>query len=320
MSKPHVLIVGAAGRTGRAISDVILRESNKFHLSILVRDASLNKPIVKELIDAGAEVRVGDASDDVERLELCMEDVDVLISLVPVLVDQKPLFLAAKRAGVGRVVPSDFGSTAPKGVSTMHDAKYEIQDYIKELGLAYTFIEVGTWLYVMLPPLHAAKDTLLTLKSRPAYTTQRTIYSTISTIAKLVPRIIADPRTLNQTVVAHDGEITLNEAWKIAEKVTGEDFSDYYEIPDEELEKGSQQTQNMLKRFISDFLRSLYVRGDNTLEKAEAMGRLDARKLYDDVPYANVEEEVKQHYASGVVSLDIGLPDDIMLDVFKKPE
>lgn len=51
-----------------------------------------------------------------------MEDVDVLISLVPVLVDQKPLFLAAKRAGVGRVVPSDFGSTAPKGVSTMHDA------------------------------------------------------------------------------------------------------------------------------------------------------------------------------------------------------
>lgn len=46
----------------------------------------------------------------------------------------------------------------------------------------------------------------------------------------MVPRIIADPRTLNQTVVAHDGEITLNEAWKIAEKVTGEDFSDYYEV------------------------------------------------------------------------------------------
>lgn len=76
----------------------------------------------------------------------------------------------------------------------------------------------------------------------------------------------------------------------------------------------------MLKRFVSDFQRSLYVRGDNTLEKAEAMGRLDARKLYDDVPYANVEEEVKRHYASGVVSLDIGLPDGIMLDVFKKAE
>ncbi len=76
----------------------------------------------------------------------------------------------------------------------------------------------------------------------------------------------------------------------------------------------------MLKRFIADFMRSLYVRGDNTLEKAEAMGHLDARKLYDDVPFPDVEEEVKQYYASGVVSLDIGLPDGIMLDVFKKAE
>ncbi|KAL4258583.1 NAD(P)-binding domain superfamily protein [Pleurotus pulmonarius] len=320
MSKLHVLIVGAAGKTGRAISSVILQESNKFLLTILVREGSLRKPIVKELTDAGAEVCIGDISDDAEELQSYLEGVDVLISLVPVMVDQKPLFLAAKKAGVRRVVPSDFGSTAPKGVSAMHDAKFEIRDYIQELGLAYTFIEVGTWLYVMLPPLHSAKDTLLTLKSHPAYTRQRTIYSTIATIGKMVPLIIADPRTLNRTVVAHDGEITLEETWKIAEKVTGEDFSDYYEIPDEELEKASQQTQNMLKRFIADFMRSLYVRGDNTLEKAAAMGHLDARKLYDYVPFPDVEEEVKQYYASGVVSLDIGLPDGIMMDVFKKAE
>lgn len=82
----------------------------------------------------------------------------------------------------------------------------------------------------MLPPLHSAKDTLLTLKSHPAYTRQRTIYSTIATIGKMVPLIIADPRTLNRTVVAHDGEITLEETWKLAEKVTGEDFSDYHEV------------------------------------------------------------------------------------------
>ena len=46
----------------------------------------------------------------------------MLISLVLVMtVDQKPLFRAAKKVGVGRVVPSDFGPTAPRGVTTIHD-------------------------------------------------------------------------------------------------------------------------------------------------------------------------------------------------------
>lgn len=56
---------------------------------------------------------------------------------------------------------------------------------------------------------------------------QKLIYSTLPTIGKMVARIIVDPRTLNQTVVAYDGEISINETWKVAAKVTGEDFSDY---------------------------------------------------------------------------------------------
>lgn len=34
---------------------------------------------------------------------------------------------------------------------------------------------------------------------------------------KMVARIIVDSQTLDQTVVAHDGEITIDEAWKVAE-------------------------------------------------------------------------------------------------------
>ncbi|KAF9019734.1 hypothetical protein BDZ89DRAFT_307817 [Hymenopellis radicata] len=37
------------------------------------------------------------------------------------MTDQKPLVLAAKRAGVGRIIPSDFGPHAPRGVMPMHD-------------------------------------------------------------------------------------------------------------------------------------------------------------------------------------------------------
>lgn len=78
--------------------------------------------------------------------------------------------------------------------------------------------------------------------------------------------------------------------------------------------------QNVVKRIVADYFRSLYIRGDNTLANAAAMGRLDARKLYDGVPYADVEKEAKKHYTSGAVSESSSLPSAAVLDVFKKAE
>ena len=46
-------------------------------------------------------------------------------------------------------------------------------------------------------------------------------------IGPFVARIISDPRTLNQVVITYDVELSKKDAWKIAEKVTGENFSDY---------------------------------------------------------------------------------------------
>ncbi|KAF4565666.1 hypothetical protein EYR40_002264 [Pleurotus pulmonarius] len=315
MSKTHVFIVGASGYTGGAIAKALL-EAQTFRLSILVRQSSINKPGIKELTDAGAEVVIGDISESPEKLESYLKGVDVLISTVLVMVDQKPLILAAKKAGVGRVVPSDFGPTAPKGVMGMHDLKLGIRDYIRGLDLPHTFIEVGWWLSGMFPPLHSARNTLMTQKVYVGDRSQKLIYSTLPTIGKMVARIIVDPRTLNQTVVAYDGEISISETWQVTEKVTGEDFSDYPKVSDEEIEKGCQQTDNWAKKAVADYYRSSFIRGDNTLAKAEALGCLDSRKLYNDVPYPDVEEEARNHYASGFV-LDYGLSEEHLLDVFE---
>ncbi|KAG9225639.1 hypothetical protein CCMSSC00406_0007496 [Pleurotus cornucopiae] len=308
MSKTHGFIVGASGYTGGAIAKALL-EARNFRLSILVRQSSINKPGIKELTDAGAEVVIGDISQSPEKLESYLKGVDVLISTVLVMVDQKPLILAAKKAGVGRVVPSDFGPTAPKGVMGMHDLKLGIRDYIKELGLPHTFIEVGWWLSGMFPPPHSARNTLMTQKVYVGDRSQKLIYSTLPTIGKMVARIIVDPRTLNQTVVVYDGEISINETWKVAAKVTGEDFSDYPKA-------STARFSTSLKLLMFALFSSLFIRGDNTLAKAEALGRLDSRKLYDDVPYPDVEEEAKNHYASGFV-LDYGLSEEHLWDVFR---
>ncbi|KAF9489809.1 NAD-P-binding protein [Pleurotus eryngii] len=315
MSKTHVFIVGASGHTGGAIAKALL-EAGNFRLSILVRQTSINKAGIKELTDTGAEVVIGDITESPEKLQSYLKGVDVLISTVLLMVDQKPLMLAAKKAGVRRVIPSDFGPTAPKGVMDLHDLKLGIRDYIKELGLPHTFVEVGWWLSGLFPPLHSARNTLMTQKVYVGDRSQKLIYSTLPTIGKMVARIIVDPRTLNQTVVAYDGEISINETWKVAAKVTGEDFSDYPKVSDEEIERGRQRTDNWAKKAIADYYRSLFIRGDNTLAKAEALGRLDSRKLYDDIPYPDVEEEAKNHYALGFV-LDYSLSEEHLLDVFK---
>ena len=89
-----------------------------------------------------------------------------------------------------------------------------------------------------------------------------------------------------------------------------------YQVPDEEIERGREQTENWAKSAVADYHRSLFIRGDNTLVKAEALGRLDSRKLYDDVAYPDVEEEARKHCASGFV-LEYVLPDEALLDVFK---
>ena len=51
-------------------------------------------------------------------------------------------------------------------------------------------------------------------------------------------------------------------------------------------------------KIYAQYLRSNYIRGDNTLEKAVAKGALDARKLYPDVPAVTLEEAAKEFYAN----------------------
>ena len=137
---------------------------------MVVRSAS--KPVVVDFQERGAEVLVHPdltkASHD--ELVALFKGADIVVSaLTAYLLDtQRPLFAAAKDAGVKRVVPCDWSSHAPPGAMLLQDMvcvvhipacssirltdrqfqKYDIQKYIRELGLGYTVIEVGIWLQV----------------------------------------------------------------------------------------------------------------------------------------------------------------------------
>ena len=70
-------------------------------------------------------------------------------------------------------------------------------------------------------------DTIFNPKSYVGDRQKKALWTVPQTTAAFVRRIVNDPRTLNKTVMISDGQADLNEIWAVAEKVSGEDFSDY---------------------------------------------------------------------------------------------
>ena len=54
---------------------------------------------------------------------------------------------------------------------------------------------------------------------------------------------------------------------------------------------------NSIALWISEYVYSMFVRGDNTVEHAKSLGALDARELYPDLKPASLEEFAKVFYS-----------------------
>ena len=103
--------------------------------------------------------------------------------------------------------------------------KLGIREYVKDLGIGYTIIDVGWWWQFCLP---------LPLRSGAAERHKKHSWKIGGTgdipmllinlehIGTWVARIIADPRTLNQAVIAWEDEVTANVAHDIGERVSGD--------------------------------------------------------------------------------------------------
>jgi hypothetical protein len=72
---------------------------------------------VSELKAKGVEIRLGDATDEIDALVPLLKDVDVVISAIDAgsQLSQLNLVDASKKAGVKRFVPCAFITVAPAG-------------------------------------------------------------------------------------------------------------------------------------------------------------------------------------------------------------
>ncbi|KAL1699444.1 hypothetical protein EV121DRAFT_216208 [Schizophyllum commune] len=309
-SKPRVVVIGATGSTGTSIVNGLLRSGN-FRVVVVVRSAS--KPVVVDFQERGAEVLVHQDLTQASHDELValFKGADIVVSaLTAYLLDaQRPLFAAAKDAGVKRVVPCDWSSHAPPGAMLLQDMKYDIQKYIRELGLGYTAIEVGIWLQVLLPYPHsyAGRSGIVRLSHtfhEPGEVP--TAGTDINNIGVWVALVLADPRTLNRTVFVWEAQATQRELYRLA-AAKGVDAEALDKTTEAELkakvDEGAKAGPTALRtRALPEYAYSMWYRGDNTVERAVQDGALDARQLYPDRPVLSLDEFAQSWYGNMLVA------------------
>ncbi|KAI0644853.1 NAD-P-binding protein [Trametes meyenii] len=313
---PLVLVVGATGYTGRSIVRGLVAAGN-FRVVALVRPSSVSKPSTEEFRIAGVEIRVGDAEDGEEKLKEILAGVEILISAIDGwLVDaQRDLFRAAKAVGtVKRAIPCDFGTPGARGVQRLRDAKFNIRDFIKGLGIGYTFIDVGWWMQLALP-LPERSKAIIPGKENTYEVHNEGVQKILVTdhrhIGRFVARIIADPRTLNQAVIIWEDEVTQLKSHEIGEHASGggeslkarrtylstEDVLRRISEGKELIVRNPADIAALFKVTWNEYANSMYILGENTLDNTKKLGYLDAHELYPDEPQSKLEDFAKEYYA-----------------------
>jgi len=303
-SNQTVFVLGGTGRTGSSVVNGLL-EAKKYNVIVGVRPSSLSKPEVSKLRERGVEIRAVELSDSPAELDAALKGVDTVVSTTYFAEIDKQVYLAdaAKRVGVKRFVPDDWATPCVRGVRKFYDQKAAIQDYIKSIGLGYTFIDVGIWANITLPEdKENAQNTFAQIIGTGDV---KNAVTHIGDIGNFVAEILDDERTLNQYVFCWGEEKTQNELWEIARKVKADvgggplKVSPKFQSEEELRAKAKGAEDGSLAQIGAEYLLSIFVRGDNIVENAkkpEYGGALDARELYPHLKVTTVEDIAKELY------------------------
>ena len=218
-----VAIAGATGLLGKPILAALL--SANYTVTALTRAGS------NPTFPPGVTIKEIDYSSPTS-LEAALQGQDALISAVTTtsLATQYPLFSAAIKAGVKRILPSEFGSdtTVEANKSNpVYKQKIEVEQWLAEkvkgTETSYTSVINNCFLDWGLNAgfLLNAKEKDISL-----WDGGETEYSvtTLAGVAKGVVGILKHPdETRNRHVRIHDAVLTQRKLLKIAQKVLGEE-------------------------------------------------------------------------------------------------
>ncbi|KAL0948763.1 hypothetical protein HGRIS_008894 [Hohenbuehelia grisea] len=121
-------------------------------------------------------------------------------------------------------------------------------------------------------------------------------------MGRFVARIIHDPKTVGQRVLAHEDEVTQNQLWALADKYAPNRLEGKrVDVTAEDLDRlihESAEGKDLPGLVWNQYMKSVYVSGHNSVAEAKADGWIIARDIYPDLPVRTAEEWAKEMYST----------------------
>lgn len=248
-----ILVTGATGQQGGAVTRHLIKSGWK--VRALVRDE--NKPAAQEIKKPGAELITGDM-DDSSTIEKAMKDVYGVFSVQNFwqhgyegeLKQAKIVADAAKSANVKHFVFSSVGGAERETKIPHFEVKFEVETYIKNLGLPYTSIRPVFFMEnfnTFFKPVEAEGKTILNLAIKEDTKLQMIAVDDIGGIAALA---FDNPvEYIGKEIEIAGDELTLKQIAEAFTKGLGKKVI-YKELPVEVVRGNSPEMADMFQWFI----------------------------------------------------------------------
>jgi uncharacterized protein YbjT (DUF2867 family) len=247
-----ILVTGATGNQGGAVARHLLKRGN-FKVRAFVRDP--NKPAAQALQQAGAELVAGDFSDRAS-LERALEGAYGVFSLQTFLTegglsaeirDGKTVADAALSAGIQHFVYSSVGS-AERNTGIPHfDSKFQVEEYVRALGLPYTIMRPVFFFYN-----YASMRPMVEQGTLPQPLSPETKLQQLSEedYGAMVAEVFEHPTEfLNREIEVASVEMTMPEIAAAFSRVLGKTV-EYQQIPFEAFEQQAGEEVTIMYRWF----------------------------------------------------------------------
>ena len=251
-SNQTILVTGATGNQGGAVARHLLQRGN-FTVRAFVRDQ--NKRAAQALKQAGSELVEGDFSDRAS-LESALQGADGVFSvqsfkdgLSAEIRQGKALADAASSAGIKHFVYSSVGSAERKTGIPHFDSKFQVEEYIRAIGLPYTIMRPVFFFYnynSMRPMVE--KGTL----SQPLGPETKLQQLSEEDYGKMVAEVFERPADfLNREKEVASVDMTMTEIAAAFSRVLGKPVK-YQQIPFEAFEQQAGEEVTIMYRWFEN--------------------------------------------------------------------
>ncbi|CAL9598053.1 hypothetical protein SUDANB171_05352 [Streptomyces sp. enrichment culture] len=218
-----VLVSGATGSLGSLIVKNLLERGAD--VRALVRKPSTDKPAAHPNLT----LCVGDLADGSDALQRHVDGVEVVVSAVQggpeVIIDgQRALLRAAERAGVHRMIPSDFSIDLfgyGYGINVLSDLRRVFADAFATSTVARTSVAIGAFPEYFLGPVHEVLDPVAGTFSVWGDGMRAIDITTIADTAAFTAAIALDPKTAGREVHVVGEQLTMLELRNEIEAASG---------------------------------------------------------------------------------------------------